>query len=188
MIPRRRRRRALHRECQRALRRALRREDGSSTLEFVIMLPLFLMIFMAATEAGVMLTRQAMLERALDVAIRDLRLGTWVDPTADQLKDRICENSALIRNCGSSLLLELQPVNTADWVLPADPASCVDRQEDIQPVTTFVPGAGNQLMLVRACTVIDPIFPTTAYGLRLPLDESGGYQLRSASTFVNEPR
>lgn len=179
---------SLRRHLRRRLNRALRREDGSSTIEFVLVLPLFLIIFMASAEAGIMLSRQAMLERALDLAIRDLRLGTWVDPTADGLKERICENAALVRNCDSSLLLELQPVDTANWVLPAEPASCIDREEEIQPVTAFVPGAGNQLMLVRACTVVDPIFPTTRYGLRLPLDASGGYQLRSASSFVNEPR
>ena len=172
----------------RRLRRALRREEGSSTIEFVLVLPLFLTIFMAGAEAGIMLTRHAMLERALDLAIRDLRLGLQANPTADDVKDRICENTAVIRDCDGSLLLELAPVDTASWVMPPDPPACIDREEDIKPVTAFVPGAGNQLMLVRACLIVDPIFPTTPFALQLPLDASGGYQMRSASSFVNEPR
>lgn len=172
----------------RRLVRRVRREDGNSTVQFVLAFPLFLMVLMMGFEAGIMLTRQALLERALDIAIRDLRLGTWVDPSHDQFKDRICENAILIRDCDTSLLVELRPVDTATWALPPDPAVCVDREDEMNPVTTFVAGAGNQLMLVRACTVIDPIFPTTPYGLQLPLDGSGGFQLRSASTFVNEPR
>ena len=43
-------------------------------------------------------------------------------------------------------------------------------------------------MLVRACAVFDPYFPTSAWGLQLPLDASGGYQLVAMSAFVNEPR
>ena len=173
---------------RRRFRRFLRREDGNSTMQFVILLPLFVSILMMSAEAGIMLTRQAMLERSLDIAVRDLRLGTWQDPTHEQLKDRICDGTTIVRDCRQNLLLELSPVNTDTWAMPPDPPACIDRDEDIQPVTTFVPGAGNQLMLVRACFVIDPLFPTTYLGLQLPLDASGGYQLRSASSFVNEPR
>lgn len=172
----------------RGLRRFVRDEAANATIEFVIIFPVFMMIMLMAIEAGVMLTRQAVLERGLDIAIRDLRLGTWDDPTHDQFKDRICNNVAGVPDCSDNLLLELAPIDTEDWILPTDRPSCVDRVEDLEPVITFVEGAGNQLMLVRACFVIDPFFPTTPWGLQLPLDESGGFQMVSASAFANEPR
>ncbi len=171
-----------------ALRKAWRREDGTATMEFVIVFPVVVMTLLVGVEAGVMMTRQAMLERALDIAMRDLRLGSMVNPTHDQFKDRLCSNTAGINHCRDNLLLELTPISTDDWALPANPPTCVDRDEEIAPVTEFVAGAGNQLMLVRACFVVDPLFPTTGWGLQLPLDASGGFQMVSASTFVNEPR
>lgn len=172
----------------RRLLRAFRREDGGASVEFVLVLPLLLTTMLMAFEGGLMLARQAMLDRALDIATRDLRLGSWQNPTHDHLKDRICDNTVILRDCRANLLLELQPINTANWAMPSDPVACVDRDEDIQPVTAFVPGAGNQLILVRACYVVDPVFPTTRLGLQLPLDASGGFQMRSFSSFVNEPR
>ena len=172
----------------RRLGRALRRDEGSSTIEFVILFPIFMLLMLVGIEAGVMMTRQAMLERAVDIAMRDLRLGTWAEPTHQVLKDRICANSVIIPRCQEDLMLELAPVDTAGWALPPQPPACVDRVQEIEPVTDFVAGAGNQLMMVRACFVIDPMFPTTPLGLRLPLDASGGFQMTSASAFVNEPR
>lgn len=173
---------------RRAPGRLWRNEDGTATVEFTIAFALFVMVLMIGVEAGVMLSRQAMLERGLDIAMRDLRLGSWVQPTHEQLRDRICENTAIVPACRDNLLLELAPINTDSWALPAQPPACVDREEDMAPVTTFIEGAGNQLMLVRACFVIDPIFPTTRLGLQLPLDASGGFQMIAVSSFVNEPR
>lgn len=172
----------------RRLRRAFGREEGGATVEFVIVFPLFLTVLLTSVESGLMLARQVMLERALDMAVRDLRLGSWVNPDHDGLRERICARTGILRDCRTDLLLELQPVDATNWILPQDPVACVDREEEIEPVTQFTPGAGNQLMLVRVCYIADPLFPTTRFGLQLPLDASGGFQLRSASAFVNEPR
>jgi hypothetical protein len=171
-----------------ACRAAWRREDGTATLEFVLYFPAFVMILLASVEAGIMMTRQVMLERGFDIAMRELRLGSWENPDHAGLKDRICDNTATVRFCRDNLLIELAPVQTANWHLPSAPVTCVDRDEEIQPVTAFVPGAGNQLMMVRACYVVDPIFPTTRLGLQLPRDASGGFQMVTVSSFVNEPR
>jgi len=176
------------RAVSRRIARALGREEGHASLEFVILFPMFILHMLVGIEAGLMMTRQAMLERGVDIAMRDLRLGTWEDPTHQQLRERICENSVVVPRCLENLMLELAPIDTANWAMPPQPPACIDRVEEIEPVTVFVPGAGNQMMMVRACLVIDPLFPTTPLGLRLPLDASGGFQMTSASAFVNEPR
>jgi len=165
-----------------------RREDGAVTVDFVIVVPALLMFLVAGVESGVTLTRQVILDRALDIAIRDLRLGTMVEPTHAKLRTSICEHVVIIANCESVLLLELVEVPTNPWSLPPPAVQCIDRDAEIEPETQFRIGSSNDMMMVRACIIIDPIFPTTPFGLGLPVDASGGYQLYAMSAFVNEPR
>ena len=54
--------------------RFARREDANATVEFVIVFPIVIMLFIAAFETSMLLTRQVMLERALDQSVRHLRL------------------------------------------------------------------------------------------------------------------
>jgi hypothetical protein len=49
-----------------------------------------------------------------------------------------------------------------------------------------VTGGQNQLMLVKACAIFNPIFPSTGLGLQLVRDD-GGYAVTAFSAFVNEP-
>lgn len=168
-----------------AARRLAGQEDGTATIEFVLFVPVFLTVFMSAFESGLLMTRQAMLERAMDVSIRDLRLG-W-RPTHDELKARICAVATVFPNCLNAVMLELRPVDTTTWSPLNTNVTCVERNAPVQPLTTFVQGVPNEMMLVRACAVFDPIFPLTGMGLHLPLDVSGGYQLAASSAFVNEP-
>lgn len=172
----------------RAAWQKFRRSDaGTATVEFVIVFPAILIIFLSAFEAGFLMIRQVMLERAVDIAVRDLRLGTWSPPTHEELKQAICDRSVIINDCMGVMLLELRPVDKVSWQPLEGQVTCVDRGEEIQPVTTFNGGTGNEMMLVRACAVFDPIFPGTGLGFRLPKDETGGYALVSTSAFVNEP-
>ncbi len=163
------------------------REDGNATIEFVILFPALMTIFLMAVELGVMLTRGVMLDRAVDIAVRDLRLGMLTPMTHDGLKDEICANSVIIPNCDSVMLLELRPISTVTWAELNHTVTCVDRTEDVQPVLEFDPGATNEMMLVVACSVFDPFFPTTALAAKIRLDPSGGYALVSSSSYVNEP-
>jgi hypothetical protein len=64
----------------------------------------------------------------------------------------------------------------------------VNREDDIEPVVTFNTGGSQQLMLVRACMLVEPFFPSTGIALQLPTDSDGGYGLISMSAFANEPR
>ena len=177
-----------------ALRRALRRfirEDGIATLEFVVMLPVFLMIFMASFESGLLMTRFVMLERAVDLTVRELRLGIFVNPKHDVMKKVICDRTVFFQDCEDIMRLDLTPVamnGGGNWLLPAADAPCVDRDAVIKPlISDLNTGTSNEMMLVRACAVFDPIWPLTGIGLNLNKDASGGYSLVAASAFVNEP-
>lgn len=172
---------------KRLFRRFRRGEKGNVTIEFVIIFPAFIVLFLSAFEAGILMTRWVMLERALDLSVRGLRLGAWSPPTHQELKDQICTDAAIIPDCDNSLLLELRPVSTETWQPLGTQATCIDRDSEIEPVVAFSGGNDNEMMLVRACAVFDPVFPSTGLGLRLPKDATGAYALISSSAFVNEP-
>ncbi|MBS8228883.1 pilus assembly protein [Vannielia litorea] len=169
------------------LRRFRKREEGNSTIEFVILFPIFIIIFMSCFEMGMLMTRQVMLERAVDLSVRDLRLGHWKPPTHDELKKAICNRAGIIPDCMNSMLIELQPVSKSTWTPLPKQATCNDKSAPIQPVTTFNGGTENEMMIVRACAIMKPWFVANGLGLRLPLVDGENYAIVSSSAFVNEP-
>ncbi len=172
---------------ERAAGRFARRQDGTATIEFVILFPLFIIMMVSGVEAGMLMTRQMMLERGLDLTMRAIRLGTMADPTHDNVRKLICKNAMIIPNCNSVVQLELRPVDTASFDVPLEGNECIDRTDKVAPVINFDPGKRSELMMVRACAVFDPMFPATGLGVHLPKDASGGYRLIATSAFVNEP-
>jgi Flp pilus assembly protein TadG len=173
---------------RKALRRMRRDESGSMTAEVVIVVPLLITMLLVTVEAGVLMMRHTMMERAMDIVVRDLRLGRYADPTHNQIRADICANAMVMPRCLTDLMIDMRPINRNTWALPTGPQECVDRALQIEPAVTFIPGGENELVLIRTCAIFEPFFPMSAWGLRLPLDPSGGYQLFSMSTFVNEPR
>ena len=169
------------------LRRFRRNDDGTATLEFAILFPAFITILLSGVELGMITLQHAMLERGLDLAVRDIRLGTGNAPQHDEIKDDICEYAGLIEHCQSTLRLEMVQVdlrNVVEWDTSPD---CVDSSEEVQPVRSFVNGQENELMLLRACVKFDPIFPTTGLGKQLTVDGAGQAALVATAAFVQEP-
>ncbi|MEZ5778179.1 MAG: pilus assembly protein [Paracoccaceae bacterium] len=166
----------------------LREEDGTATIPFVIFVPFFMAVVVASLEMGILMTRWVMLERALDITVRDLRLGHLPGISHSDFRDMVCDRSALIPDCKNVLLIELRPVSTVTWAPLNTGAVCVDRGNPLDPLDfEFTQGAGDQLMLVRACAKFDPIFDTSAVGLDLPKDDTGAYSLVTQTAYVNEP-
>lgn len=163
-------------------------ESGSSSVEFVIMFPVILMVFMSMFEVAVLSTRTAMLDRALDITMRGVRMSTGSNPSHAALRDQICRYGAFLPDCENTLLVEMIPVGMPGFAMPDYRAPCIDRDSsDSPPVHHFEHGAANQLMVVRACYVVEPLFPQSGAGLGLTRDASGGYQLIALSGYVAEP-
>lgn len=170
------------------LRRFRRSEQGSATIEFAITFPAMMFVLLSGIELAFVTLQHSMLERAVDITVRDIRLGTGSAPQHDEIKDMICETSGFIKNCGSSLRLEMIQLDPFNWVdIPAS-VDCTDKSEDVSPVRAFVNGLDNELMFLRACVKIDPVFPTTGLGKSMSKDGAGQYALVSMSAFVQEPR
>ena len=172
--------------CKR-LFRAFRREDGTATIEFVLTVPLLITIFMASFESGLLMTRQVMLEQAVDITMRELRLGHYPAPDADLLKSEICSRTVILNDCEANIMIEMTEVSTSTWTMPSTNATCVDRSKDVQPVIALQIGQQNDIMLIRVCVLQDPIFPSTGIGLALPKVSEGGYAIVAVSAFVTEP-
>lgn len=151
-------------------------ERGSALAEFVLVVPVFLMFFFWVFEIGILLTRWAMLERGLDLTIRDLRLNEVRDPSGnivdlstltneevhDLLSESVCANSSVLKDCNDGLLyLELTPVDASSSNIPSDGAECVNRTApaSTRPVVDTGTGADWELIYVRACYWVDPVLP-----------------------------
>lgn len=169
------------------LARGVRREDGTATIEFVLLFPAFMTLFLSAFEMSLYLARATLLERAVDLNVRALRLGSLEPATSDELKSRICDDSMILPNCDDNIMVELTNVSPNAWNLPSTGITCADRDEEIQPAVDFEFGRLNDLMMVRVCVVVDPFFGSTPYVMNLPKDSTGGFTLTAMSTFVNEP-
>jgi len=170
-----------------ALRRFRSGEEGSATIEFAITFPAMLFFLLSGVELGMVTLHHAMLERAMDITVRDIRLGTGNAPQHDEIKDLICERAGFIDDCTDNLRLEMIQVDPFNWNgLPGE-ADCIDRSEDVVPVRSFVNGQDNELMILRACAKIAPVFPTVGLGATIGKDGAGNYSLLATSAFVQEP-
>jgi hypothetical protein len=175
----------------RRLRSLLRREEGSVTIEFLIWFPTFFLVFLWAVDGAILLTKSTMFERAVDIAMRDVRLNIDAPITEAKVRDRICQNAAFVGNCEDRLVLAMQRISMTTWGPLPNTVSCSGRDDGgnfIKPPTDFTPGGPNELMIVRACAVVNMIIPfASGWGLPVRQDNFGGTYLIAVSAFANEP-
>lgn len=168
-------------------RRVWRNDHGTATVEFVIVFPFFLGVMLSSFELSLITMRETMLERALDLTVREIRLETGTAPQHDEIKTRVCERAPVIPDCEKNLRLEMVQIDPHNWVEPDTTFDCIDRSQDVQPVRNFVNGMDNDLMLLRACAKFEPIFPGAGLGKTLSKDGAGMAALVATSAFVQEP-
>jgi hypothetical protein len=162
------------------LQRFLADETGTATIEFLFVIPITMLLFMGSFESSLFMIRHVMLERSVDIIVRDIRLGNLDGLTHADLKQMICETSALVESvdtCVESMWIWMQPINTAKF----DPLLVPTGDE-------FAFGADNDIMLMRICLKEKPLFPTSALGATMIKDETDGhYAMITTTVFVNEP-
>ena len=178
-----------------ALRHKIRaffgKEDGTVTVDFVIMVPFYLSVFLASAELGLMSLRYAYLERSLDVAVRDIRLTTGFTPTHDELVQQICDQASIIPNCTTALSLQMIQRDPRDWQPVPAANTCGtlhESNDEIDPVVQFDNGQSNEMMFLRACASVDAIFPGALFVPVALRNDQGEYALVVENVFVQEPR
>jgi hypothetical protein len=170
------------------LRRGFARDEtGSATPEFVLVAPFLIGFVIFSVELGLVTMQGAMLERGLDIAVREIRLGTGTAPQHDDIKNAICDNALVVTNCREKLRLEMVPTDLRNLTTLDPTPDCTDAAEPAKPLRAFIPGAQNQFMLLRACLKYKPIFPQELLGSALQTDSSGDAAFIAMSAFVQEP-
>ena len=170
------------------IRHWLGREDGNSTIEFVIWFPFFIGVFGSAFEASFISVRQIMLNSALDRTVRSLQLGELGTPSHSELKVIICNYAGFIPNCLNSLHIEQEIVQTANFNFRKGQVQCVDLDNNQTPALNFSNGTTNDLMLITVCAAVRPMVPMTGLGLKLPkINDGTNYAIVAFSAYVVEP-
>ncbi|HKL07076.1 MAG TPA: TadE/TadG family type IV pilus assembly protein [Roseovarius sp.] len=162
-------------------------ETGSASVEFVIMFPIFFLFMLFSLELGIVTYRHALLERALDLTVRGVRLTTGEEWQHDDIKTGLCKVSLLGSTCMNDLKLEMKKTDIRNYAGLDPQADCTDKSETVAPVYKFTNGDSNDLMLIRACLKYDPLFPGTVFGKAINKDSSGQGMIVSVSAFVQEP-
>lgn len=172
------------------LKRFRRDEDGSAlVIEFALFVPLLMTAFMMAVEMGIYSMRLMQLDRGLDVAVREVRLNTSTAYTHDELKDMICAGTGWLEACETRLKLEMSPVNLREFARFDPNPDCIDSSdEEAQPPRGYTNGIQNDMMMLRACVLFTPVFPTSAMGRAFEKDPSGeNGRMVAFAAFVQEP-
>jgi len=163
-----------------------RDESGTASIEFTLMAFPYVILFVSAIESGVMLTRQVMIERGIDMAVREVRLSTDNPPDYTTLREMICDGATILPDCMSDLRLEMVRINPwTSWNIPRE-ADCINRDEPNEPVREFTPGNENEMVYMRACIQFRPIFPGGGLGFKIA-DEKGEFKIVADTVFVAEP-
>lgn len=179
------------------LKRRFRKDQaGTSSIEFILIFPLFFMMFALSLESGFLTTQKIFLERGFDIATRKLSLETaWDTMTGDIIQQRVCSEGVL-KGCEERLTVQIYRVDPADgtFSLPGK-RSCLDRSDDKEEDDPTKPtneydGTGvtyEESMFIGVCLLVDPMFSATPLTPSLNRNSSGGYYLYTVGMFTIEP-
>lgn len=160
------------------------------TVEFVVIVPFLLSLFFASVDVGISMLRQVMLDRAMDLAVRQVRLGNVPSDGSVTMSQLICANAMLLPDCTNNIAVEMQPIDTNTFAGLDSTVQCVNRELELTPSVTFNIGSGGnaqELMLIKTCVAADPFIRLTGFFTAMPINEEGEYVVVSRGIFVNEP-
>lgn len=175
------------------LRSLRKKEDGVASVQFVVLASLILMLFTFAFDFSMAMTRSAMLERAMGVETRNLRIGARAADDYDGIRKGICDAARLIPNCLERVKLEVKAMTMSKWEAPNETRDCQNLQKlDVEdPAARFDAAQSNQIVLLRACVVFKAVSPTGLLGgVLLHGGENGTnkyYPISVVGTYVMEP-
>lgn len=166
-------------------RRFLKDTGGGPTIEFVILFPGVIYFIFLFSEVAVLTARTALLKRGVMTAVTPLRLGDPFDELA--FRNSICDGALFIVDCADSLMVEIQPIEGTSFS-NSGPFNCINNVDpDIQPAPILNPGQPKEIMLVRACLLVNPLFPGSGLGASLAQQHNGEYAIVATTAFMNEP-
>lgn len=168
----------------RAIRKFCFNRSGATTVEFAIAFPFFMWIMFMFAEIGVLSLRTGLLKRGVSMAAYEARVGTTDVMNIDEFRNRVCEHIFALSDCATSLNIEMTVIEDGDFA----EFKCINRENnDWTPATTFSPGVRNRIMLIRACILVQPVFPGAGIGADLSRGLNGEYAIVATTAIVTEP-
>lgn len=177
--------------------RAFRRsETGTATIEFAIIFPFFMMVLTSGLELGVINLRQVALDSRVESAMRVVRINTGANYTADDIRDMICTDAPILGDCTNNLRIQMEVTDPRDYT-PMKALKCLHTgssggTEIATGPVNFNLGNSNELVLVRACLVFNPILPSSYLSAERIAAQTGNSNnlaaLTAMTAFTQEPR
>lgn len=162
-----------------SIRRFCLGQRGVATVEFVVTFPILFALSFLAISLSFTLVQSTLLDRALDLTVRDLRLGVISNPDMTVLERAVCDQMFTFTDCTQSLTLEFTRIDPVTFSDPPAMGPCTKRDPDAQAARageTYATGAHNDLMLVRACVEVLNV-----------ISGVGDMQIYARSAYVVEP-
>jgi TadE-like protein len=162
--------------------------EGTSAVEFALVLPIFLATVLSMFQIGQLCARIVVVDAAAADVARQVYVGNVSHGIfgVDDLKEVVCDRvQPFISDCATNLIIELVPIDSlAD--IPDSDAACIDSTEDIKAKVRFEPGASDQIMFLRICLLAKMMLPELAFAARTGTKD-GNIRLISSISFMNEP-
>lgn len=160
---------------------------GAATMEFVVLVPFLMIVVFMFAEIGILTGRTVLLKRGVAVAARDIRLGANSTADLQAFRNTACRNAFLINSCYRELTVDIAPLNLAARNNPTGQIACRNRKDpDATPATAYNVGVDGNIMLIKACLIVDPVFPGTGLGAGLKWADGRGYAIIVKTAFMNE--
>ena len=178
----------------RRLLAALSRDKrGVTSVEFALLAPVFFAMLFSLFEVGILLTRMAMVDHAVNVVSKQVYTGVVTKGvetgtlSQSDLEAAVCDVTGMvIPDCASEITVELTEITSLSE-LPTSDATCEDASLDLDPAVNFNPGVANSVVFMRVCLTVDLITPGLGFGLNLAKTSTDRYELISSAAFLNEP-
>jgi Flp pilus assembly protein TadG len=166
------------------LRRFTREEDGTSTIEFAMVITPFLALLFAIMETAVVFLADQTLETAVADSARLIMTGQAQKQKFDQqtFKNSLCSRIYALFDCQGGIMID---VRTAKSFGDANTGKPIDAKGNLVNNFTYDPGKAGDIVVVRVMYQ----WPVWVPGLGLNLADmaNGKRLLMATSAFRNEP-
>lgn len=175
---------------RRRLDRLRHDQTGSATVEFVIIFPLVMMIFVMGLESGYYKIREAMLDRATSIVGRNVGLNRGDLASFTDLKSALCDRALIIPDCEDNIEVEMwmiDMINGNQTVEGTAPCVSGSASANLLSLANFRVAAANQLVVMRVCSMANPMFPTSLLATNMAVAGDDDYAVVAKVAFVMEP-
>lgn len=158
--------------------------EGATAVEFALVAAPFFAIVFAIIETALVFFAGQVLETGVAEAARLVRTGQVQQQGLDQsaFRERLCSQISALFRCDDALKLDVRTYQSFNSIDLANP---IDSDGNFNGDLTFDPGAGGEVVVVRAFYEWPTFVP--GFGNDMANLANGKRLLASAAAFRNEP-